>query len=196
MAAACFRISKDLATISEGVLPESCARSPSRAAARPSPVSNSPAIAFINSVALASCLAPMTAFALAMLSLRVPQSPLGSAAVTASPAMIALSSSVFHSSAVKSVLPAINFPPMPAPYCALLIFQNRDAERRLSAPEALQVLRPTLIARAGQRQEAAADKRAKPSADRVTWTAPGSGIAAVRVIHMRASGLFHSFRPL
>jgi hypothetical protein len=114
MAVACFRISRDLATISGGVLPDNCVRSSSRAVARPSPVSKSPAIALMSSVALASCFAPMAARALAMLSLRVLQRPLGSAAVTASHAIITLSKRVFYSSGVKSVLPAIGFPPYAA----------------------------------------------------------------------------------
>src|SRR4029077_17515294 len=105
----CFRTSRAVAVISEGFLPDNCVRSPSRAAARPSPVSNSLVTALISWFALASRAAPITACALAMLSLRVPQSPLGSAAVTAMPAIITLSRSVVHSAAVKSDLPAIGF---------------------------------------------------------------------------------------
>jgi hypothetical protein len=61
----------------------------------------------------------MTARALAMLSLSVPQSPWGSAAVLSIPAIITLSKSVFHSSGVKSVLPPIGFL-LCAPVCLIL----------------------------------------------------------------------------
>jgi hypothetical protein len=49
--------------------------------------------------------------ALAKLSFSVPHNPLGSAAVTAMPDIITLSSSSFHSSAVKSVLAAMGGSP-------------------------------------------------------------------------------------
>ena len=105
-----FRTSKAVAVISEGFLPDNCVRRPPRAAARPSPVSNSLETALMSSFALASRAAPITACALAMHSLSVPQRRLGSAAVTAMPAIITLSRSVVHSAGVKSDLPAIGFP--------------------------------------------------------------------------------------
>src|SRR5215212_11145147 len=92
-----------LSRISAGLLPDSLACTPSRAAARPSLVPKSVASVLISSFG-PEVLASSNAHPLDRLSFRSPHKPLGSAAVTASPAIMGLSRSLVHSSGVKFVL--------------------------------------------------------------------------------------------
>src|SRR5262245_42440845 len=90
-----------LALISPGLLPVSSFLRPSRVMLRPSAVSKSATTALINGFDPGFILALTSSEPLAKLSFRRPQSPLGSAAVTAIPAIMTLSSRSFHSSGVK-----------------------------------------------------------------------------------------------
>src|SRR3954468_5331602 len=89
-----------LSRISAGLLPDSLACTPSRAAVRPSLVPKSVASALMSSFGPAG-LASKSAHPLDRLSFRRPHRPLGSAAVTARPAIMGLSRSLVHSSGVK-----------------------------------------------------------------------------------------------
>src|SRR4051812_24890966 len=89
-----------LSRISAGLLPDSLACTPSRAAVRPSLVPKSAASALMSSFG-PEVLASSNAHPLDRLSFRSPHKPLGSAAVTASPAIMGLSKSLVHSSGVK-----------------------------------------------------------------------------------------------
>jgi hypothetical protein len=80
---------------------------PSRAALRPSLVEKSVTTVLTNALVLAPAIAWVSALPPANDSFRSPQSPLGSAAVTAMPAIIGLSRSKVHSSLVKLALSAI-----------------------------------------------------------------------------------------
>src|SRR5262249_24644673 len=104
--------SMHLAFMAAGVLPVSFACRPSRAALRPSALLKSAATALTSGLAAASMLALASALPPAKDSLRVPQSPLGSAAVIAIPAIIGLSNSRVHSSRVKLFLSAIDHSPL------------------------------------------------------------------------------------
>src|SRR5215212_9955266 len=95
-----------LSRISAGLLPDSLACTPSRAAVRPSLVPKSAASALISSFG-PEVLASSNAHPLDRLSLRSPHKPLGSAAVMAIPAIMGLSRSLVHSSGVKLVLLAM-----------------------------------------------------------------------------------------
>src|SRR5215470_16899000 len=75
--------------------------------ALPSDVSKSAIAALMSSLELGSRLAAASAELLAAASLRVPHKPLGSAADTATPATMMLSSTLVHSSGVKSFLLAM-----------------------------------------------------------------------------------------
>src|SRR4051812_16022063 len=88
---------------SGSLLPDSFVWMPSRAAVRPSLVPKSAATALINSFA-PEFLASSNAHPLDSPSFINPQSPLGSATVTAMPAIITLSKSVVHSFGVKLAL--------------------------------------------------------------------------------------------
>src|SRR5215217_4963215 len=92
-----------LSRISVGLLPDSLACTPSRVAVRPSLVPKSVASALMSSVG-PEVLASKSAHPLDRLSFSNPHRPLGSAAVTASPAIMGLSRSLVHSSGVKLVL--------------------------------------------------------------------------------------------
>ena len=91
--------------------PASLALSPSRAALRPSDVSKSAATALTSAFAVASVFVATSALPVAKLSLSMPNRPLGSAALTAIPAIIGLSSSRVHSSGVKLALSAMPVSP-------------------------------------------------------------------------------------
>src|SRR5262249_17411787 len=97
---------------SAGLLPASFAFRSSRAAFRPSAVPNSATSALMSGLDAGSIFACATILPAAKLSWSSPQSPLGSAAVTAMPAIIMLSSSTLHSSGVKFDLSAIGVAPM------------------------------------------------------------------------------------
>src|SRR5262245_44229948 len=114
-APACRSVSMHLALISPGLLPVSSFLRPSRVMLRPSAVSKSATTALINSFDPGSILALTSAEPLAKLSFRRPQSPLGSAAVTAIPAIITLSRRSFHSSGVKFDLSVMGDTPLRAP---------------------------------------------------------------------------------
>src|SRR3954469_18822339 len=95
-----------LSRTSAGLLPDRRVCKPSRAAARPSLVPKSVATALMSSLE-PEVLASSSAHPLERLSFSSPQRPLGSAAVTAIPAIMGLSNSLVHSSGVKVALLAI-----------------------------------------------------------------------------------------
>ena len=96
-------------TTSAGLAPWKRAFRASRVAVRPSEVSSSVMTALASSLAPASALTPASAVPLAKASFSVPHRPLGSAAVTATPAIITLSITLVHSSGVKLCLLAMIF---------------------------------------------------------------------------------------
>src|SRR5262245_11989788 len=106
-APACRNVSMHLALISAGLLPVSCSFRPSRAVLRPCAVSKSATTALMSGFEVVSILAVTSTLPPAKLSFRRPHSPLGSAAVTAMPAIITLSRRSFHSSGVKFDLSGI-----------------------------------------------------------------------------------------
>src|SRR6516164_393442 len=101
------RISIQAVFNSAGFWPLNCCCKPSRDVLRPSPVAKSSTTALTSGLVPVSIFAFASIFPLAKLSSSRPQSPCGSAAVTASPAAITLSRRVFHSSDVKLDLSAM-----------------------------------------------------------------------------------------
>src|SRR5712692_3088924 len=101
----------DFALMSAGFPPANSALRPSRAALRPSLAEKSATTALTREFALASVAACVSAAPPAKDSFKRPQSPLGSAAVMAIPAIMGLFKSSVHSSFVKLVLSAIDIPP-------------------------------------------------------------------------------------
>src|SRR3981081_1121799 len=99
----------DLVLISAGLLSVNSALRPSRAALRPSLVEKSATTALISALAFGSAANLVSVAPPAHDSFKSPQSPLGSAAVMAIPAIIGLFRSSVHSSFVKPDLSAIDF---------------------------------------------------------------------------------------
>src|SRR5260221_6445478 len=120
--------------MSAGLPPANSALRLSRAALRPSLVEKSATTALISALALESVATFVSAAPPANDSFKRPQSPLGSAAVIAIPAIMGLFKSSVHSSFVKLVLSAIDNPPHIHPMlgigqsvcCALQAFRQRS----------------------------------------------------------------------
>src|SRR6516225_3018147 len=110
-APACRSVSIHLAVISADFKPRSFSFNPSRAVLRPWEVSKSETTALMSGFAAGSILAFTSSLLLANPSFRSPHNPLGSAAVTAMPAIITLSSKSFHSSGEKLDLSDMDFSP-------------------------------------------------------------------------------------
>src|SRR6516165_11670589 len=96
-----------LVVISTGFKPLSFSFRPSRAMLRPWEVSKSATTALMRGFVVGSVFAAISSLPSAKLSFRSPHRPLGSAAETAIPAIVTLSSRSFHSSGVKFDLSAM-----------------------------------------------------------------------------------------
>src|SRR5262249_6573290 len=130
---ACRSVSMHCALISPGLLVASFSRKPSRAVLCPSEVSKSATTALISELDPGSIFACLSALPLAKLSLSSPQRPLGSATVTAIPAIITLSRRTFHSSGVKFDLSAIAItPPIYKPRAVSRSWKHDDLGGKVS----------------------------------------------------------------
>src|SRR5262249_60527990 len=119
---------------------------PSRAVLRPCAVSKSATPALMSGFEVVSILAVTSALPPAKLSFRRPHSPLGSAAVTAMPAIITLSRMSFHSSGVKFDLSGMGLL-----LYLNLVLKSWSARLRLVLHQPLALYRRLLFAAGGSR---------------------------------------------